>query len=83
MDIVNNCELANVPKANLDKKFLPKYDEITTNKRKSGHIVRKLEQTYIAIGFKTVGMYHPDYYTLNLLKYILTGWTLSLAVSLS
>ena len=74
IDIIENCDLAlfndNISKVN---KYLPNYNEITNNGRKTGNIVRKLEQTYMALGFKTVGRYHQDFYTLNLLKYILTG----------
>ena len=34
---------------------------------------KKLEKTYIAVGFRVCGTNHPDYYALDLLKIILTG----------
>ena len=73
-EIVSSCGLATHKSLNLDlNKYTPNYSEIPHTGRKTGFIIRKLEQTYMAIGFKTVGRYHPDFYVLNLLKYIITG----------
>jgi len=72
--IVDTCELASFNRdISTNLSYKPNYREIPHTNRKTGKIIRKLEQTYIALGFKTVGRYHPDFYILNLLKYILTG----------
>ena len=73
-DIVANCDLAKAtPESITPGLYRPMLTEDIVTTRKSGHISRKLEQTYMAIAFKTVGRYHNDFYILNLLKYILTG----------
>jgi len=72
--IVETCDLATyVDTPPEEKKYIMQLDEINHTDRRQGKIFRQLEQTYMAIGFKTVGKYHSDYYGLNLLKYILTG----------
>ena len=58
---LNNI-IAFVPQMNL---VLPKEQIILHHK--------KLEKTYIAVGFRVCKTNHPDYYALDLLKIILTG----------
>lgn len=71
--MVTNCELSTFDSPSQPQKYLPQLIEPPFVGRRQGTIFRKLEQTYMAISFKTVGKRHKDFYTLNLLQYILTG----------